>query len=388
MLVRMRCAGHPHIRATHDATFELVTGADITPRATCVVGVRTEVLEGSPNAVAGPIELILECEGQHQRVGAVANPWIGSDGSGVVVRRSGARLAGTLATDATAGAADLDRSLIDALRMSSAVLEVTVRRAAARPDRQPQLVLGRARAQGAVAGRKAAVLAAELSAADVVLADDAGARRWGDAASAVARSCLEARGRVLLLGTDELVGRRVPELLGDRESFEGGVHLEAFGMPATVAAAGMVGGTDPVALVPELSNSAAVDRALALVGQGLRVVTQGRAARSRRLLSGAPCGVLSAVLVLHPDTPLERYEVFERSSFGDALPEGTKGQVVVALGASGSGVEDQLTVDLVGALVDHGVRRSTIAAALAGQPGWSRNRAYDVVSRAGGPDSE
>lgn len=377
-LARLVCSGHPNIRAAHDATLELAVDDDITSKATCVVGVSTRVVAGSPMAIAGPVELVLSVGSHRSVVHAVANPWLKSLDGGLVVRRSATRLDDTLAIDATSAAADIDRSMVDELRDPDAVLAVTVRRTPTRADHIPQLVVGRVRAQGTKGGRKATVLAAELAAADVVVADDGGASRWqqpNDSPRA-AGDALQTGGRVLVIGTDELIGRCVDDLLAEVEA----VRLDAFGMPATIAAAAFVGGEGPVALLPPLASKQDVEAALALSNQGVRVVTQGSAGHARRLLSTAPETVDRGVVVRDPDTPTERFERVRRDAMADAVSSKARGQIIVALAAAGPGDVPPLPPGLLTALVDRGVAPSTLAAALAGQPGWSRNHAYAVMN--------
>ncbi|MBI2704336.1 MAG: DUF371 domain-containing protein [Actinobacteria bacterium] len=381
LLVRLEASGHRNIRATHDATIELATDDDITPRATCVIGVGARVVDGSPFPIAGPLRVTLEAGGVSDVIDAIANPWLKSTDAGLVLRRGPARLDDTLATGASIGADGLDRALVEVLRDPAQMLTVSVHRARARADGRAQLVLGRVRAQGAKGGRKAAVLAAELDAAGVVVADDAGARRLARGDGDAARAALAAGGRVLVLGTDELLGRCVPELLDGVNA----LHLESFGMPATVAAAAFLGGAAPVTMLPHVSNAAEASRALGAAALGSRVVFSTSASRGSRVIAALPAEVLAGVAVLDADTPSERAVRGEPARLGHAL-DGARGSVVLALPAGSTGGADDrpLPPTLLGALVEEGVAPATIAAALGRQPGWSRNGAYRAVTNPGG----
>jgi hypothetical protein len=119
------CRGHERITATHGKTLELSTDADIGPRATCVIGVDARVA-GDLSSLRGPVSISLESGGRALTVSAEANPFAAPT-DGLVVRKSDFRGADTLAVNADAGAADLDRSFVHALADPEAELVVTVR---------------------------------------------------------------------------------------------------------------------------------------------------------------------------------------------------------------------------------------------------------------------
>jgi hypothetical protein len=195
-----------------------------------------------------------------------------------------------------------------------------------------------------------------------------------------ARETLKLGGRVLVIGTDELIGRSTHQLLADIDA----PHLEAFGMPASIAAAAFVGGSAPVALVPEVSSRAEADRALALCSSGTRVVTLTSPNRARQLLEQSPSTVSAASIGYDPDTPMERFVRLPRERFGHPLSGKPRDRIVLALGASDGPNEPPLPPGLIQSLIERGVAPSTVATALAEQVGWSRNRAYEFALRAEG----
>lgn len=154
-LLRIAASGHPSIRATHDATWELSADEAITGRATCVVGVGARVLAGSTRSLAGPVTLTLRTVGPARAGGAAgsgdddevrlparANPWF-APGDGWVVRRSGERRPDTVATDCPLGAGDLPRGLVVALRRPDRTVELDIDRADRGADGIPTVAMVR-----------------------------------------------------------------------------------------------------------------------------------------------------------------------------------------------------------------------------------------------------
>jgi hypothetical protein len=129
----IRARGHRHITGTHAKTFELTPSAEITARATCVIGVGAEVDWTALASLAGPVEITVDAAGVSQTVLAEASPFW-NQGESLVVRRSDFRGGDTLAIGADAGAADLDRALLQALQDPSLEVTVTVRQVGNRPD--------------------------------------------------------------------------------------------------------------------------------------------------------------------------------------------------------------------------------------------------------------
>ena len=121
--VVLRGHGHPAIRATHAKTLELMAGADISERATCVVAVGTGFDRKTVEELAllrGPVRLVLSTPGLPSFLGeAVINPGHAIRDRVVIRRREAVDGehddVDTLATDATLTARDLSPEFAAAL---------------------------------------------------------------------------------------------------------------------------------------------------------------------------------------------------------------------------------------------------------------------------------
>lgn len=340
--------GHPAIRATHGKTLELTTDADITERATCVVAVQTG---GALLPAAGDVRLTLRAGEQSFSFDARANSsW--EPGGTAVIRRSPLRLPGTFATHSGASAADLPRSLVEAMRDPSTSVELEI---------EP------------VPGRRCAVLfaldpsrprdsrlAAELSVADVVVAEDE------DAANAlgerVSHGAVPVTGRVLVVAARELPGAAVVQELA-------GVDVETVGLPPLLAAAAaspsraplVIAGPDDDPRVVLRDAPAAARVALAVPAEQLQTVLR-TVAETR----GSTQGVL-----VQPHSAPVRIDV-------DHAPQ--TGTVYLCFDAAqGEAALDPRVRAAVVSLIANGVATKAAAAALAALTGWDRRRAYDAV---------
>ncbi|MCW2497805.1 DUF371 domain-containing protein [Jatrophihabitans sp.] len=123
--------GHPAVRASHAKTLEFTPSAELGAGGTCVVAVGASV-EGVP--LAGAVRLELTAGAASFSFEALANPdW---DATGpAVVRRSDVRRPDTLATHATASAADLPRELVAALRDRQTPISLRMTRLQPQPAR-------------------------------------------------------------------------------------------------------------------------------------------------------------------------------------------------------------------------------------------------------------
>ncbi|MEM7482660.1 MAG: DUF371 domain-containing protein [Acidobacteriota bacterium] len=127
MIVRFSCRGHSNIRATHHKTLEVTRDPEITPRATCVVGVAADF---DPLAVArlrGRVRMRMRLrQGSHRAeiVGTVS-PFVGVRPS-LVFRLSDQIFGNTFASGASRAASHLDRGLAAVLQDSESVLEVVI----------------------------------------------------------------------------------------------------------------------------------------------------------------------------------------------------------------------------------------------------------------------
>jgi 16S rRNA (cytidine1402-2'-O)-methyltransferase len=118
--------GHLNVTATHDKTLELTRDADITRRATCVVGVASTHDDRALLALRGRVEIALECDGQRDTLTATISPFFLGDRS-LVIRRGPGLRARTFAFDASKTAADLDRALVDRIAAGTPAVDVTIR---------------------------------------------------------------------------------------------------------------------------------------------------------------------------------------------------------------------------------------------------------------------
>lgn len=395
--------GHAAVRATHAKTLELVSAAEISPRATCVVGVAVETASADLAGFVGPVSIRLRAGGHEDVVRAVANPRF-QPGDRLVVRCSGHRSGETFAVHAERGAAGLDRELVAALARPGTRLEVTVRQL--EPERGEGAGLLSVLAVGAGEPADLAARAVgELRAAGLLVALDPQARR---AARAVAPGvplvalpdglgrCLDALAageRVVLAGARETPGLRPPgrELL--TRALAAGTPLQAVGLPAELAAlvlSGLPGervalggrlGRDRGARAPALAAVAAGATGVWWAAPGQLATWLGEV---QARLSGAPVAVL-----LDPGGPGEAVLRGEAGAVRRLLAarqagsprRARRGEVLVVVAPPGetpAGPPAELA-GLLGALLRAGVPARTLAGALGGLPGWSRRAAYAAV---------
>jgi 16S rRNA C1402 (ribose-2'-O) methylase RsmI len=395
--------GHAAIRGTHAKTLELIRAADISARATCVVGVAVEAASEDLAGFVGPVSIRLRAGGHEDVVHAVANPRF-QPGDRMVVRISGHRSGETFAVHADRGAAGLDRELVAALGRPGTRLEVTVRQEASVGQAGAGLLTVLAVGAGETAGL-AARAAAELRAAGLLVALDPEARR---AAATVAPGvpvvalpgglarCLDALAageRVVLAGAREAPGLRPPGRGLLAAALAAGTPLQAVGLPAELAGlvlSGLPG--ERLALGGRLGRDrAARAAALAAVAAGATGVWWAATGPLASWLGEveARLGGASVAVVLDPGGPGEtvlrggpaavrrslaarRHAGSRRAGLGDALV------VVAPPDEPSAGLPAELA-GLLAALLRDGVPARTLAGALAGLPGWSRREAYAAV---------
>lgn len=375
-LPRLDLTGHPALRATHAKTLEFSPDEAVTDRATCIVGVGARVVGG---AFAGPVRITIDAGGVVATVDAVANPdWAGGT---AIVRRSTDRRPDTFATEATAGAADLPREL--AARIGDPAVSIAVRcaRLPRRPDGRAGLVL----AWSAPGAPPAPRLAAELAAADAVVAEDAGALalvpgvRTTEGAAAAAGLLDGELGRVLVLATAATPGASVAAALRAPDE----VAVEVAGLPAALAVTAASPVRGPVQLVGPVAR-ARIEAVLRSVPPETTLVVAVVAGELARLLERAAAqrGTTTAALLDPAAGGVVRW-----GAVGGLRATRTSGELVCALDGTGAApvLGEELTA-YVRALLADGVSTRSAALALAGLPGWSRRRAYDAVL-ALGPDT-
>lgn len=123
--VRFRCRGHRNLRATHHKTLELTREAEISSRATCVVGVSAGFDPRRVARLRGPLRLEMRVAERREVVHAVATPFMAATDS-LVFRRSDQRRGKTFAFAADRSAGDLGRAFVEALGSPEAEIEVTL----------------------------------------------------------------------------------------------------------------------------------------------------------------------------------------------------------------------------------------------------------------------
>ncbi|SHJ96797.1 hypothetical protein SAMN05443637_101340 [Pseudonocardia thermophila] len=364
-LPRLDLVGHPALRATHGKTLEFTVDPDVTERATCVLGVAGRVTGG---AVAGPVRITIDAGGAVATVDAIANPdWAGGT---AVVRRGTDRRPDTFATEATAAAADLPRELVARIIDPDTPITVRCSRLPRRPDGRAGLVLAWT-APGAPAAPR---LAAELVAADAVVAEDADAARVAGertirAADAVTGLLDGELGRVLVVATAGLPGASVTAALEAPEK----VAVEVAGLPAALVAAAGSPVRGPVQLAEGRSR---IDAVLRSAPPEVTLVVTVAAADLPRLLERAADrrGTRTATVVDPAAGGVVRWGPVGRLRAGR-----TSGELVCALDGAADTVLGPELAAFVRGLLAAGVSARTAAHALAQVPGWSRRSAYDAV---------
>ncbi|MGW1680147.1 hypothetical protein [Saccharopolyspora sp. NPDC002376] len=304
-------------------------------------------------------------------VRAVANS-LWRPGTTAVVRRSGERLANTLATDADLAASTLPRELLDGLRDPECEVDITVERDA---EAKGGLVFFHVRESDSPR------LAAEVACADHVLVEDQQARALvaavkgadqfvGDARKAdraELRAALERGERVLVVSAVATRSDAVAELL----AATGNVPFEVLGLPAQLVVAAIAPTTAPVVLVEDTVRRGIVKA----------VRKQPNAAVVFRCAADQLPGIAEEAgerraAVLPVGTP-------ERPRLGTTsnLPPSATPELLCCLAPAADAAEDT-DVDapaLIRALLDQGVSQKTISRALIDSAGWPRRQAYDLV---------
>jgi 16S rRNA (cytidine1402-2'-O)-methyltransferase len=124
--VSFRARGHAQIAATHDKTLEITRAPDITRRATCIVAVAADYDNSELRQLHGDVEVLIECDGIHDRFRATTTPFFLGDES-LVLRRGTPLRERTFAYDASKTAADLDRGLVAKLADAGQQVQITIR---------------------------------------------------------------------------------------------------------------------------------------------------------------------------------------------------------------------------------------------------------------------
>ncbi len=118
--------GHENITALHKSTFEFSKDADISPRADCVIGVRSVGTELNFLRSKVKIELILKAGDKIERIIAYGHPDLTCEG--FIVRKSNVIDKKTLCIRADKSAAELDRSFVEVLKNPDTKLITEIRK--------------------------------------------------------------------------------------------------------------------------------------------------------------------------------------------------------------------------------------------------------------------
>ena len=121
-----RCYGHPNIRAKHYKTLEFTQEAEITTRATCVLGVRADFEAAALKRFTGQVEVALEAGGQRDSFTAIINPDFNHERE-LVFRRSRYNSPRTLGWRLSKSALKINRRLARLMREPATVMTVTIR---------------------------------------------------------------------------------------------------------------------------------------------------------------------------------------------------------------------------------------------------------------------
>jgi 16S rRNA (cytidine1402-2'-O)-methyltransferase len=411
--VTFRCHGHPRISGSHTKTVEFTRDADVTARATCVLGVRSEHDDRELGRLRGDVEVTIECGAARDTFTATMSAFFLSDDA--LVFRCGPGLRGrTVAYDATKSAADIDRDLVRAIADSAAVVSVTIRELG-RGDRRGALFvvsvpIGN---DDDLSPRARRV----LEAADVVLAEDT--RRFRDL---IHRTGLHVDAR-LLSYHDHNEAERAGEVMqqlerGARVALVSDAGTPLFSDPGYVVVSRAVDEGFAVSPVPGASSLLAVLSASGLAVDRFTYVgflprrSAARQAEIRRLsergdafvVHEAPRrvgGLLDDLAAVVPEWQLclgrevtKVFEEFRRGTARDlsaqlaADADEARGEFTIVVAppsgsdaparASDSGTEEQID-RLVRALLQQGVTPKTLAKALGELPGISHKEAYARV---------
>jgi 16S rRNA (cytidine1402-2'-O)-methyltransferase len=410
--VTFRCHGHPRISGSHTKTVEFTRDADVTARATCVLGVRSEHDDRELGRLRGDVEVTLECAGVRDTFTATMSAFFLGDDA--LVFRSGPGLRGrTLGYDATKSAAEVDRDLIRVVADPSAVLQVTIRELGTGDRHGALFVVSVPIGNDDDLSPRARRV---LEAADLVLAEDT--RRFRDLAQ---RTGMHVDARVISYH-DHNEAERAGDVLE---------HLERGARVALVSDAGTPLFSDPgyvvvhraveegfaVSPVPGPSAVLAVLSASGLAVDRFTYVgflprrSAARQAEIRRLTERGDAfvvheaprrvgGLLADLAAVCPEWELcvgrEVTKVFEEFRRGparelaaemadvdDARGEFTVGAAPPAGSRAAASELDTATDEqldrLVRALLDQGVTAKTVAKALSELPGVSHKQAYERV---------
>jgi 16S rRNA (cytidine1402-2'-O)-methyltransferase len=409
--VTFRCHGHPRISGSHTKTLELTRDADVTGRATCVLGVRSEHDDRALLRLRGDVEVELESAGRNETFTATMSAFYLGDDS-LVFRRGPGLRGRTFAYDATKSAAEVDRTFVQSVGDGEAVLDVTIRELGTGDRRGALFVVSVPIGNDDDLSPRARRV---LEAADLVLAEDT--RRFRDL---VQRTGMHVEGRVVSYhdhNEAERSGGVLRELDdGARVALVSDAGTPLFSDPGYVVVNAAVDAGFAVSPVPGPSSMLAVLSASGLAVDRFTYAgflprrSSARQTELRRLTERSDAfvvheaprrigGLLADIAVVSPHWDLcigrEVTKVFEEFRRGTAAAlaeefadvDDARGEFTVVAApperagapAETDGVTDAQLDRLVRALLEQGVTVKTLAKALGELPGTSHKEAYARV---------
>jgi len=410
--VTFRCHGHPRITGSHTKTVELTRDAQLTARATCVVGVRSEHDDRALSQLRGDVEVTLECGGIRDTFSATMSAFFLGDDA-LVFRRGPGLRGRTIAYDATKSAADIDRDLVRAISAADAEIDVTIRELGSGDRRGALFVVSVPIGNDDDLSPRARRV---IEVADLVLAEDT--RRFRDLAQ---RTGLHVDAQVVSYH-DHNESQRAGEVLarierGARVALVSDAGTPLCSDPGYVVVSGAVAAGLAVSPVPGPSSLLAVLSASGLAVDRFRYAgflprrSAARQAEIRRLTERGEAfvvheaprrvgGLLADLAAVSPTWQVcigrevtKVFEEFRRGSARELLAEmadsdEARGEftIVVAPPARSSKTSGTTDADadeqldrLVRALLAQGVTPKTLASALGELPGISHKQAYARV---------
>ncbi len=130
--VRFNAYGHQNIMGEHKTTVELTSEDYLSPRGTCIIGVRTDLTlneldaEFKQLALLGTTTIVLKMsvDGLEEEVtGTGGSGLTYSDPTSMVARTSSYECGRTLMINADKAASDLSRNFVERLKDSKAVID-------------------------------------------------------------------------------------------------------------------------------------------------------------------------------------------------------------------------------------------------------------------------
>ncbi len=410
--VTFRCHGHPRITGGHTKTVELTRDAEVTGRATCVLGVRSEHDDRVLGRLRGDVEVTLSCGDLTDTFTATMSAFFLGDDA-LVFRRGPGLRGRTIAYEATKTAAEIDRGLVAAVADGDAVLDVTIRELGTGDRSGALFVVSVPIGNDDDLSPRARQV---LESADLVLAEDT--RRFRDL---VQRTAMHVDARVVSYH-DHNESERVDEVLariedGARVALVSDAGTPLFSDPGYVVVNRAVEAGLPVSPVPGPSSFLAVLSASGLAVDRFTYVgflprrSAARRAEIRRLCDRGDAFVvhesprrvaalLADLAAVRPAWELcvgrEVTKVFEEFRRGTAAVlasemaevDEARGEFTIVAAPPARATAELVDDDsfagehldrLVRALLDQGVTAKTLAQALGALPGMSHKAAYARV---------